>query len=211
MDQTDEEQAVIAGLIQMIQDKRLKVRVYTKGRLHAKAYICDYGKVFDLVGKEIERHEKGIAVVGSSNLTLAGLTHNTELNVIVQGNQNHRELVRWFDDLWKEAQEFNETLMVELKESWAAAQVRPYDIYMKTLFALVKDRLEGEEEQELFWDDDIFRKLASFQKVAVRQSIQMIRDFGGGFVADVVGLGKSYIGAAIVKHFEGTHPGPPGG
>ena len=51
MDQTDEAQALIAGLIQMIQDKRLKVRVYTKGRLHAKAYICDYGKVFDPVGR----------------------------------------------------------------------------------------------------------------------------------------------------------------
>jgi HKD family nuclease/superfamily II DNA or RNA helicase len=204
MDQTDEAEELIAGLIQMIQGKRLKVRVYTKGRLHAKAYVCDYGKVFDPVGQEVARHEKGIAVVGSSNLTLAGLTHNTELNVIVQGNQNHQELVHWFDDLWKEAQEFDETLMQELKESWAAAQVSPYDIYMKTLFSLVKDRLEGEEEQELLWDDDIFRKLASFQKVAVRQSVQMIRDFGGGFVADVVGLGKSYIGAAIVKHFERT-------
>jgi len=120
MDQTDEAQALIAGLIQMIREKRLRVCVYTKGRLHAKAYICDYGKVFDPVGQEVARHEKGIAVVGSSNLSLAGLTHNTELNVIVQGNQNHQELVRWFDDLWKEAQEFDETLMLELRESWAA-------------------------------------------------------------------------------------------
>ncbi len=204
MDQTDEAQDLIAGLIRMIEEKRLKVRVFTKGRLHAKAYICDYGKVFDLLGKEIERHERGIAVVGSSNLTLSGLTHNTELNVVVQGNQNHGELVRWFDDLWKESQDFDETLMTELKESWAAAQVRPYDIYMKTLYALVRDRLEAEDEQELLWDDDIFRKLASFQKVAVRQAVQMVRDFGGAFVSDVVGLGKSYIGAAIVKHFERT-------
>jgi len=204
MDQTDDAQELIAGLIRMIEEKRLKVRVYTKGRLHAKAYICDYGKVFDLVGKELERHEKGIAVVGSSNLTLAGLTHNTELNVLVQGNQNHKELVRWFDDLWKEAQEFDETLITELKECWAAAQVRPYDIYMKTLYALVRDRLESEDEQELLWDDDIFRKLASFQKVAVRQAVQMVRDYGGAFVSDVVGLGKSYIGAAVVKHFERT-------
>jgi HKD family nuclease/superfamily II DNA or RNA helicase len=204
MDQTDEAQDLIAGLLRMIEEKRLKVRVYTKGRLHAKAYICDYGKVFDLVGKQIDRHEKGIAVVGSSNLTLAGLTHNTELNVVVQGNQNHGELVRWFDDLWKEAQEFDETLMTELKESWAVALVRPYDIYLKTLYTLVRDRLEGEDEQELLWDDDIFRKLASFQKVAVRQAVQIVRDYGGAFVSDVVGLGKSYIGAAIVKHFERT-------
>jgi hypothetical protein len=34
--------------------------------------------------------------------------------------------------------------------------------------------------------------------------VQVTRDFGGSFVADVVGLGKSYIGAAIVKHFERT-------
>jgi len=46
-------------------------------------------------------------------------------------------------------------------------------------------------------DDDITRKLADFQKVAVRQAVQITRDFGGSFVADVVGLGKSYIGAAI--------------
>ena len=204
MDQTDEAEGVVDGLMQMVEERRLKVRVYTKGRLHAKAYICDYGEVFDETGKNIDRHEKGIAVVGSSNLTLAGLTHNTELNVVVQGNQNHSALVQWFDDLWKEATEFDEALMHELAESWAAAQVTPYDIYMKTLYALVRDRLEGEEEQELLWDDDIFRKLASFQKVAVRQTVQMIRDFGGAFVSDVVGLGKSYIGAAIVKHFERT-------
>lgn len=204
MDQTDEAQELVAGLIRMIEEERLKVRVYTKGRLHAKAYICDYGQVFDLLGKEVERHEKGIAVVGSSNLTLAGLTHNTELNVLVQGNHNHKELVRWFDDLWKDSQDFDETLMSELKASWAAAQIRPYDIYMKTLYSLVRDRLESEEEQELLWDDDIFGKLASFQKVAVRQAVQMVRDYGGAFVSDVVGLGKSFIGAAIVKHFERT-------
>lgn len=202
MDQTDEAQDLVAGLLRMIEENRLKVRVFTKGRLHAKAYICDYGKVFDLLGQEVARPEKGIAVVGSSNLTLAGLTHNTELNVMVQGNQNHKELVNWFDELWKDSTEFDEALMAELKESWAAAQVRPYDIYMKTLYTLVKDRLEGEDEQELLWDDDIFRKLASFQKVAVRQAVQMIRDYGGAFVSDVVGLGKSYIGAGIVKHFE---------
>ncbi len=161
MDQTDDSEQLVAGLIRMIEDGRLKVRVYTKGRLHAKAYICDYGKVFDQGGKEVGRHEKGIAVVGSSNLTLAGLTHNTELNVLVQGNENHHQLVGWFDDLWKEAQDFDEPLMSELKASWAAAVVRPYDIYMKTLFALVRDRLESEDELELIWDDEIFRRLAN--------------------------------------------------
>ena len=202
MDQTDDAEGLIASLIRMIQEGRLKVRVFTKGRLHAKAYVCTYGSVFDASGKPVERHEDGIGIVGSSNLSLAGLTHNTELNVVVQGNQNHAALVKWFDELWDDSQDFDAALMNELKSSWAAATVRPYDIYLKTLYALVRDKLELDEDQELLWDDEIFRKLATFQKVAVRQAAQVIRDHGGVFVADVVGLGKSFIGAAIVKHFE---------
>lgn len=204
MDQTDEAEMLVRILVRMIEEKRLKVRVYTKGRLHAKAYIFDYGEVFDKSGKPVDRHEKGIAIVGSSNLTLSGVTHNTELNVIVQGNSNHAELVRWFDELWDEAQDFEETLMHEMRQSWAYAPVRPYDIYMKTLYTLVKDRIEGEDDKDILWDDEITGRLASFQKVAVGQAIQVIRDYGGAFIADVVGLGKSYIGTAVVKHFERT-------
>ncbi|MBI3850568.1 MAG: helicase [Verrucomicrobia bacterium] len=204
MDQTDEAQAVVTTLVRMVEEKRLKVKVYTKGRLHAKAYIFNYGKIYDKQGKELERQEKGIAVVGSSNLTLSGVTHNTELNVCVQGNDNHKFLGDWFDELWKESQDFDEALMQEMKQSWAVASVRPYDVYMKTLYTLVRDRLEGENDKDILWDDEITKRLADFQKVAVRQGVQIIKDYGGAFVADVVGLGKSYIGAAIVKHFERT-------
>ncbi len=203
MDQTDESEKLVLEMIRMIEEKRLKVKVYTKGRLHAKAYIFDYGAVFDDKGNPVDRHEKGIAIVGSSNLTLSGVTHNTELNVIVQGNDNHAELVKWFDALWLEAQDFDESLMNEMKQSWAAKPVRPYDIYMKTLYSLVKDRLEGEDDIEPF-ESEIMQQLAEFQKVAVRQATQVIRDYGGVFISDVVGLGKSYIGAAIVKQFEST-------
>ena len=196
MDQTDADEALLNTLTRLIEEKRLKVKVYTKGRLHAKAYIFDY--------RDDGRYERGIAIVGSSNLTLAGITHNTELNVVVQGNDNHAELTQWFEELWKEAQDFDEALMQEIQQSWAIAPVRPYDIYMKTLYALVKDRLDEAEGVEIIWDDEITAKLADFQKVAARQSVQMIRDYGGCFVADVVGVGKSYIGSAIVKHFERT-------
>lgn len=202
MDQTDESEDLIRGLIKLIEEKRLKVKVYTKGRLHAKAYIFDYGEVFDNQGKLVDRHEDGIAIVGSSNLSLSGIAHNTELNVIVQGNENHAELVRWFEELWVEAADFDEALMNEMRQSWAVAVASPYDIYMKTLYNLVKDRLEGADEKEILWDDEITAQLADFQKVALRHSIQIVKDYGGAFVADVVGLGKSFIGSAIVKHFE---------
>lgn len=204
MDQTDATQELIISMARMIEEGRLKVRVYTRGRLHAKAYIFDYGRVYTQDGQMVRRQENGIAIVGSSNLSLSGISHNTELNVVVHGNDNHADLTAWFNELWDESEDFDATLMEEMKRSWALAPVRPYDIYMKTLYTLVQDRIEGTEGSEVLWDDEITNKLADFQKVAVRQAVQMIRDYGGAFVADVVGLGKSYIGAAILKHFERT-------
>ena len=202
MDQTDEAETLVKNLVQMIEEKRLHVRVYTKGTLHAKAYIFDYGIVYDNKGRALERQEKGIAIVGSSNLTLSGITHNTELNVTIHGNDNHIELTHWFDELWNEAEEFNEVLMREMKQSWAGYIVRPYDVYYKTLYALVKDRLEDTAPKDLIIEDEISKQLADFQKVAVNNAVQNIRDYGGAFVSDVVGLGKSFIGAAIIKRFE---------
>lgn len=209
MDQTDQGEKLIFSLIKMIEEKKLKIRVYTKGRLHAKAYIFDYTSP--------NPGNEGIAIVGSSNLTLAGIQHNTELNVIVHDkgspvrpNQgNHGKLTEWFENLWDEAEDFGPHLMHELQHSWAAHLARPYDIYMKTLYTLVKDRLDEGAPSEILWDDEITSDLADFQKTAVKQAIQQIRDYGGCFVADVVGLGKSYIGAAIVKHFERTERARP--
>lgn len=203
-DQTTAIEDTIKVLIKLIEEKRLKVRVYTKGRMHAKAYIFTYGDQYNLLGQPVAKHEKGIAVVGSSNLTLSGITHNTELNVVVQGNNNHDELVRWFDELWEESEDFDDSLMAEMQQSWAAATVSPYDIYMKTMYSLLKDRVDEQDDTDVLWDDDIFKQLARFQQDAVRSATRIIRDQRGAFVSDVVGLGKSYIGAAIVKHFERT-------
>ncbi len=38
MDQTDEGELLVKSLVQLIEEKRLKVKVYTKGRMHAKGY-----------------------------------------------------------------------------------------------------------------------------------------------------------------------------
>lgn len=80
MDQTDAGQELVLSLARMVEQGRLKVRVYTKGRLHAKAYIFDFSQP--------NPGNEGIAIVGSSNLTLAGIRDNTELNVLVHDNGN---------------------------------------------------------------------------------------------------------------------------
>ena len=69
-------QAAVARLRDMVAVGRVQVRSYPKSPLHAKAYLCWY-----------DNHaEPGAAVVGSSNLTLAGFSGNTELNVRVTGD-----------------------------------------------------------------------------------------------------------------------------
>lgn len=202
MNQTDDAQHLAEALVRLIEEDRLHVRVYTKGRLHAKAYIFDYGPTYDESGNQHERIENGIAVVGSSNFTLSGITTNTELNVIVHGNSNHAALKLWFEELWDEGEDFNEHLIDELRSSWAMAEVSPYEIYLKTLYELVRDQIEDEQAETFLWRGDITSVLTEFQERAARRAIRMIHRYDGCFVADVVGTGKSYIGAAITKHFE---------
>lgn len=100
--QTDEDEEYIKHLARLVRDGKIKVKVYTRGVLHAKAYIVDYPE---------GRYERGSAIVGSSNLSLAGITSNTELNVVVPGNENHERLTKWFERLWDEAEDFDKELM----------------------------------------------------------------------------------------------------
>jgi len=192
IDQTDENQTLLSTLKKLIEEKKLKVRIYTKGRLHSKAYIFDYGE---------DRYEKGTAIIGSSNLSFSGWVDNTELNAVLPGNANHEKLSMWFNELWKESEDFNAELLQAINDSWALNQVRPYDIYIKTLYCLLKDRLESERARELLWEYTM-PPLTDFQKIAVMQALQVLNDYDGVIVGDVVGLGKTYIGVALLKHLQ---------
>jgi len=127
----------------------------------------------------------------------------------VTGPDNHAQLGEWFEELWDETEDFDEALMNEMQRSWAAARSSPHDVYMKALYALVGNRLEGERRTDVLAADEITDQLADFERVAFRQTVNIIKEHGGAFVADVVGLGKSYIGAAIVKYFEQTERARP--
>ena len=142
-----------------------------------------------------------MGIVGSSNLTLAGLTHNSELNVAVHGNENHAQLSAWFDRLWAESTDFSDALLTELRHCWAAAAVTPYDIFMKTLFELVSERMEGPADDGTLWDDELTQALAEFQKEAVKK---------GGLSAHTAAYSLPTWWAskihrrAILKHFRRT-------
>ena len=194
MDQTDENEQWMYRLADLIADRKIRVRVFTRGRLHSKAYIFDYPP------KVRAQYGPGMAIVGSSNLSMAGMYHNTELNIKTRDERDHEDLTKWFMDLWGKSEVFDESLMELLKVSWPIADVTPYEIYLKTLYHLVEDRLEEGKEIKLFWKDTL-PTLTSFQEVAVKTAISIINQYNGAFVSDVVGLGKTYIGSGILKYF----------
>ena len=195
----------IVRLSELILDGRIQVKVYTKHPLHAKAYIFKF-KEEAAKGAAAE----GIGIIGSSNLTLSGFTFNTELNTYVRGQKNYEELNTWFNSLWEEAVPFEEVLFETLMESWALKTVNPYDIYILTLYHLVESSMVKYTEQIWFWENESFMErlrecfsnfqdLYSFQKAAIRQAIHYLNRYNGVFVSDVVGFGKTFIGAGLLR------------
>ena len=180
---------VAAGLVE--------VRAYLRSPLHAKAYLCWY-----------EGHaETGAAVVGSSNLTLAGFSGNTELNVRVTGDAEMEALRDWFENLWEDSEDIADALVKELDESWPIAQTPPYLVYLKALYELYYSDI-GPTQLPLQPRRD---QLANFQLDAVSRGLAMIDAYGGCYIGDVVGLGKTYIGAELLRQMRVSYPndGPP--
>ncbi len=196
MDQTEESLGLLRSLTGLIEDRKLLFRIYPRGRLSTKAYL------FEANSGGARNGDGEVAVLGTSNLTHVRVAHPADLNVVVRGRENYAGIMAWFEELWDQSVDFGPAVIEAIQNSWASDLIRPYDVYIKTLYSLLKDRLDDEANREVLWDDEIVNALADYQKLAVRQAVQKIRDYGGAFIADVVGLGKSFVGAAILKQFE---------
>lgn len=109
LDRTAEMQALLLTLAECVARGSLKVRLYTEGRIHAKAALIGYPPGCG----------PSIAVVGSSNLTLGGDGHPTELNVALSDARSVAALEQWYGQLWDVSQDFHRELFAELGQSWA--------------------------------------------------------------------------------------------
>jgi phosphatidylserine/phosphatidylglycerophosphate/cardiolipin synthase-like enzyme len=108
----EERQArLLTGLARAITGGRLRVRVYTGGRLHAKAYLFEPRRDGGAAGG-------GVALVGSSNLTLPASGNPTELNVVLRDAGSVAAVGAWFDALWVEAHDVSRDLVMELSRAW---------------------------------------------------------------------------------------------
>ena len=192
MEQTSNDRTVVEILIKMIKSNQIEVRVYPKEKLHAKAYIFQPKDV---------GFAQGLGIVGSSNLSLAGISQNSELNLKTYNAPDVKQLLNWFDELWKDGLKFTEEFKIILSKSWAGKTYSPYELFLKAIYLEYKDKLEHQHKIDPIWGTT-FPKLFPFQRNAVDQGLTMFELYGGVIIGDVVGLGKTYVGIALLKYLQ---------
>jgi len=165
---------------------KVEIRRYLQTFCHGKAYVVTGIPIIGDVG-----------IVGSSNFTGAGLTTNLELNAVLKQGAAVRELQRWFDSLWEEAEDYKSKLL-DLLERFTRSYT-PYEIYIKVVYEALRDKLDqslGEQEQR---PSPI--ALANFQRDGYLAAKEILENYGGVLIADSVGLGKTYLTLRLLDDY----------
>ncbi len=175
----------VPAIVEALRNGKIQCRVYTKKKFHAKAYIT-HSKLA-VVGSS--------ALVGSSNFTYPGLTENIELNV--QLRREVEELQEWFDRHWNEADEVSEDILRTIERH--THEYLPFDVYAKAMQEFFKGHEISESEWELT-QSRMYPILDQYQKHGYRSLKKIAQQFGGAFLCDGVGLGKTFIGLMVIEH-----------
>lgn len=188
--QDDHTEKGIRSLAELVAEGKVDVRAYVKDRMHAKAYIGYTGITT----------APGTAIIGSTNFSAAGFTGNTELNYPVSHLGDLQEIQEWFERLWNESEPVAERVVKQLNDSWPLAQPEPYLIHLKVLYELFGDTLGN--ETDFITEPEV--ELTDYQKDAVAAGLAMLEQHNGCYIADVVGMGKTFIGAEILRRLNMT-------
>jgi superfamily II DNA or RNA helicase len=190
------DEAALRTLARQLRAKKLTVKLFLQFPLHAKLYL-------------LHRHDPQnpmIGYVGSSNLTFSGLLNQGELNVDVLDEDACTKLSAWFEERWNDLWciDITDDLAHVIELSWAREEaVPPYHVYLKMAFHLSREARQGVTE---FRIPKVFEgELMEFQARAVQIAANHLNKRHGVLVGDVVGLGKTRIGAALARMFEDDH------
>jgi ERCC4-related helicase len=199
--------------IEFLKQDKVTVKTVQKNFCHAKAYIY-----------KDKDERKNYHVIGSSNLTDAGLgmreSANVELNTASTGDSNDwKEVQRWFDNIWEKialeriempdkTKKLTKQYIIELIGN-LFKQYSPKDLYYKILYELFKDDLlsfsadaEFNKEIKHLSETIIYRTLYPYQQTGVISLIKMLQKYNGAILADAVGLGKTWTALAVMKYFQ---------
>ena len=120
-------------LARQLRGGKVAVKLFCRHALHAKLYL-------------LFRDDPAAAIVGyvgSSNLTLSGLSLQGELNVDVVDQDACAKLAKWFEARWGDRWciDITKELAQIIEESWAReSPIPPYHIYVKMAYHLPRKR-----------------------------------------------------------------------
>jgi superfamily II DNA/RNA helicase len=174
----------IESLIAFLQRDEIQVRLFAKPFLHAKAYLFDHH-----------------SIVGSSNFTVNGLRHNSELNLVNKVEAIAKDMrSTWFERFWREGEDYKADLLEVLSRSkFGDYPYTPFDLFIKVLFENYRDTLVSSTDSE--GGEAFVVELASFQEEGFRVAKRLLETHGSVMIADAVGLGKTYQGLKILEEF----------
>ena len=193
---TNDDEAGLRRLAAQIKAKKLVVKLFVRHPLHAKLYLLF----------RPDPVNPSVGYLGSSNLTLAGLSNQGELNVDVMDHDACQKLAKWFEDRWNDkwCLDISDELVAIIQESWAREQpLPPYHIYLKIAYHLSQEARFGLAEFRI--PRDFGQKLFDFQVAAVKIAAHHLNKRDGVLIGDVVGLGKTLMATAVARIFEDDH------
>ena len=190
---SEEDERGLRKLSTQIKKGKVVVKLFLKHTLHAKLYLAYRNDKINPV----------IGFVGSSNLTLAGLAKQGELNVDVLEQDAAIKLSIWFEDRWNDRWciDISKELSEIVDTSWASElPYSPYHIYLKIAYHLSREARSGLSEFQI---PKVFKnELLEFQQKAVLIAAHHLNKRDGVIIGDVVGLGKTITACALAKIFE---------
>jgi len=189
--------------------KALKIFIdkIQNGSLEIKmSKMIEHGKMY-IVHKDSDDGSKGIAFLGSSNFTYSGLIGQGELNKSQTDDKSYSEFCEKFTKLWEDdgdiaiaTQDNAEEFIKKIKSELCFFQTpTPYEVYIRILDEL----FASDESEQLKTPSQItgsdYTDL-KYQIDAIKDGIHCLEQHNGVVIADVVGLGKSIIAAAIANN-----------
>ncbi len=175
----------VPAIVDAIRSGKIECRVYRKDKFHAKAYITHAR--LEVVGSS--------ALVGSSNLTFPGITENVELNVQITGGPVN-VLQEWYEEHWQEAEDVTPDILRVIERH--THSYSPFEVYAKSL----QEYIEHYEMDDADWEHNHSRMypiLATYQKNGYHGLLRRANKYGGAFLCDGVGLGKTFIGLMLIE------------
>ena len=199
MEQSEDNPSVEEGVrkfIEWLRSGKLEIRAYPTENIHAKLYIMTFKKGDRDVGR---------VVTGSSNFTAAGLRDNLEFNVELKTRADYEFAQKQFNGLWKDAVDVKDKYLESIRtRTWLNDDISPYELYLKFLYEYFKDDLTRTDEIIYKYVPTEFKKL-EYQEQAVLNAKKILDEYGGVFISDVVGLGKTYISAMLAQQLDGKN------